>query len=50
MLVDLDFVPEDIKTNIVSVFDNTKAGSRNRLLTYFIEKRLRNLIECIDEF
>jgi 5'-3' exonuclease len=50
MLVDLDFVPEDIKTNIVSVFDNTKAGTRNRLLTYFIEKRLRNLIDCIDEF
>jgi 5'-3' exonuclease len=50
MLVDLDYVPENIKSSIVDTYDTTKGGTRNRLLTYFIEKRLRNLIECIDEF
>jgi 5'-3' exonuclease len=50
MLVDLDFVPENIQSSIVDSFTNTKAGTRNKLLNYFIEKRLRNLIECIDEF
>ena len=50
MLVDLDFIPETIKTQIVEAYENTKPGSRQKMFNYFIEKRLRNLIEVIDEF
>lgn len=50
MLVDLDYVPEDIKSRIVESYETTKPGSRQKMLNYFIEKRLRNLIECIGEF
>lgn len=50
MLVDLDFVPENIKSQIVEAYNNTLPGTKQKMLNYFIEKRLRNLIEVIDEF
>ena len=50
MLVDLDFIPEEITTAIVEAFDAAKPSNRQRMLNYFIEKRLKNLIEVIDEF
>ena len=50
MLVDLDFVPETIKEQIVETFDKPKLGSRQKMLNYFIENRLKNLLEVIDEF
>ena len=49
-LVDLDYTPETIKSKIVDAYDNTKPSSRQKLLTYFIENRLKNLIPIIDEF
>lgn len=49
-LVDLDYTPETIKSKIVDAYDNTKPNSRQKLLTYFIENRLKNLIPIIDEF
>lgn len=50
MLVDLDFIPENLKLQIVEAFETTKPGTRQGMMNYFIEKRLRNLIECLDEF
>jgi len=50
MLVDLDYIPETIKEQIVQAYDVPKTGSRQKMLNYFIENRLKNLIECIDEF
>lgn len=50
MLVDLDYIPETIKEKIVQAYDVPKSGSRQKMLNYFIENRLKNLIECLDEF
>lgn len=50
MLVDLDYVPEKIRQNIVEAYDNTNVPKRSGLLNYFIDKRLKNLISVIDEF
>jgi hypothetical protein len=50
MLVDLDFIPESIKAQIVDSYDTAKKCSRQKMLDYFIEKRLKNLIEVIEEF
>lgn len=50
MLVDLDYIPENLKQQIVEVYESTKPGNRQKMLNYFIEKKLRNLIEVIDEF
>jgi hypothetical protein len=50
MLVDLDYIPETLKEQIVQAYDVPKSGSRQKMLNYFIDNRLKNLIECIDEF
>ena len=50
MLVDLDYIPDDISKKIVEAYDTPKTGSRQKMLNYFIENRLKNLIECLDEF
>lgn len=50
MLVDLDFIPETLKASIVETYENVKFGNKQKMMNYFIEKKLRNLIECLDEF
>ena len=49
-LVDLRETPESIRINIVNQYDNQEAGDRSQLLNYFVDKRLKNLMEVIDEF
>jgi len=50
MLVDLGEVPESIRINITEQFETTAVGDRKRLLTYFINHRLKNLTENLTEF
>lgn len=50
MLVDLDFIPEEIQKSIVDAYENSKPANKQKMLTYFIEKRLKNLIDVLDEF
>ena len=49
-LVDLGEMPESIRINITNQFENAKVGSRKRLLTYFVNHRLKNLTENLSEF
>ena len=49
-LVDLGEVPESIRINITKRFETTTVGDRKRLLTYFINHRLKNLTESLSEF
>lgn len=49
-LIDLDFIPEKIRESIVEAYENTAIGSKQKMLNYFIENRLTNLIESLDEF
>ena len=48
-LIDLRFIPEDIKTKIINTYDETKPAI-GKLLNYFIEHKLKNLMEVIEEF
>ena len=50
MLVDLDYIPENIKQQIVEAYNTTKPCNKQKMLNYFIENRLKNLLEVIDEF
>lgn len=50
MLVDFDYIPSEISEKIVEVFENTKPGSKNKMLTYFVENKLKTLLEVADEF
>jgi 5'-3' exonuclease len=49
-LVDLSEVPESICINITKQFETVAVGDRKRLLTYFINHRLKNLTESLSEF
>jgi hypothetical protein len=49
-LIDLSEVPESIRINIREQFETTAVGDRKRLLTYFINHRLKNLTENLSEF
>ena len=49
-LVDLGETPESIRINIVNQYDNQEAGDRSQLWNYFVDNRLKNLMDVIDEF
>ena len=49
-LIDLSEVPASICINITKQFNETQVGDRRRLLTYFVEHRLKNLTENLSEF
>ena len=50
VLVDLSFIPGEIKNQIQNSYMETKTGNKNKMMNYFMEKRLRNLMDVLDEF
>jgi len=48
-MVDLDETPESIRINIINQFDGQRP-QHGRLMEYFVEKRLKNLMEHIGDF
>ena len=49
-LIDLTKIPQEIKQKIINTYDETKPASRQKLLNYFIEHKLKNLMDVIEEF
>ena len=49
-LIDLNCVPKEIEDKINREFDNVEVATRDKILGYFINKKLKTLIESIDEF
>ena len=49
-LVDLDYVPENIKEQVNEMFDNYKLNERSKIFNYFVNKRMKNMMEVIHEF
>jgi len=50
MLIDLDQTPVDIQNKIVESYEKATVGDRRNLLNYFVENRLKYLLESISEF
>ena len=48
-LIDLTFIPQEIKEKIINTYEETKPA-KGKLLNYFIEHKLKNLMEVIEEF
>jgi len=48
-LIDLRLIPGDIKNKIINTYEETKPV-KGKLLNYFIEHKLKNLMEVIEEF
>ena len=49
-LIDLRQIPSDIKNSIIDTYNNTKPAPRSKLINYFMDKKLKNLMEVIEEF
>ena len=49
-LIDLRNIPGDIKNKIINTYEEVKPASRSKLLNYFIEHKLKNLMDVIEEF
>jgi 5'-3' exonuclease len=49
-LIDLSEIPDDIKQNIINIYEGTKAASKLKVLNYLIKKRCKLLIESVEEF
>jgi len=50
LLIDLSYIPNEVKERIVKTYEEIKPAPRSKLLTYFIEKKLRNLMGDIEDF
>lgn len=49
-LIDLDQVPKQIQEKIVDLYKTGPRGNKTNLLNYFVENRLKYLMESISEF
>ena len=49
-LIDLNCVPRELEDKINREFENVEVATRDKILNYFITKKLKTLIEVIDEF
>tara|TARA_R100000697_G_scaffold114526_1_gene133472 strand:+ start:1818 stop:2669 length:852 start_codon:yes stop_codon:yes gene_type:complete len=49
-LIDLDNTPEDLQKSILDTFNEAPYGDRSKILTYFIEKKLKELTDSIGDF
>jgi len=49
-LIDLSCIPQELEDKINNEFLNVKVATRDKILGYFINKKLKTLIEVIDEF
>jgi len=50
MLIDLTMIPDEIKEKIINTYDDIKPPSRGKMFNYFVENKLTNLMEVIEEF
>jgi hypothetical protein len=49
-LIDLRNIPGDIKNSIIDTYNNTTPAPRSKLIPYFMAKKLKNLMDVIEEF
>lgn len=49
-LIDLSYIPKELQINIVEEYEKQGGKDKSRLMDYFMEKRLRNLLESISDF
>lgn len=49
-LVDLSYIPSEIKDQILNAYDQSQSNPRSGLLNYFVKHKLKNLTEHIGDF
>jgi hypothetical protein len=49
-LVDLDRIPDKVYNGAINMYENYQVNSRDKLFNYFIQHKLKNLMEHIGDF
>jgi len=49
-LIDLSYIPDEVRTKIMSQYEEQSGKGRDKLFNYFINNRLKHLMEAISEF
>jgi hypothetical protein len=49
-LIDLRLIPGEIKNSIIDTYNNITPAPRSKLIPYFMAKKLKNLMDVIEEF
>ena len=49
-LIDFRYIPKELKEKIINEYETVKPQSRQKMFSYFIDKRLTNLMDVIEEF
>lgn len=49
-LIDLSMIPEDIEQSIINTFNIHPLKDRSLILNYFIEHKMKNLMELLEDF
>ena len=49
-MIDLSETPQHLKDAVIDRYDSQKIAHRSKILNYLIKKRLKLLIECVEEF
>jgi len=49
-LIDLTCIPGDIKEKIINTYEETKPASKQKMFNYFIQYKLKNLMDVIEDF
>lgn len=50
MMIDLSCIPENVAKSIIDSYEIIKPATKQQFMNYMIAKRLKNLLEVIDEF
>lgn len=49
-LIDLNCIPDNIRQSILKTYNDVKVPPKSMLINYFMENKLKNLMEVIEEF
>lgn len=49
-LIDLDFIPDEIQQKIISTYEKKETGDRKKMFNYFVNNKLKYLLDSISEF
>jgi hypothetical protein len=50
ILVNFDYIPKEIEASIMEEYTRQADKDRNKLFNYFVANKLKNLLECINDF
>jgi hypothetical protein len=49
-MIDLDEIPDDIRQEISNAYSEAKPASKMKIMNFLVKNRMRNLVECANDF